>query len=123
MIYVFLDVLLERLHKDLDAALLANPQKRVTVTTTRQFRVLTKRGNNEVATLLNEKKVTVGRKCVKKRASKEKAKVNNGCAVNRHICKSSKLQHKAKYSENVSVKFTCKDLPVELPVTRRHKVT
>lgn len=117
MIYVFLDVLLERLNKDLDSALLADPQKRVTVTTTPQSMVLRKRGNNEKATFLNKKKATVGRKCVKKRASKEKDKVADGCAVNRHIHRSS------KYSENVSVKFTCMDLPVALPVKRKHKVT
>jgi cell division protein FtsB len=116
MIYVFLDVLLERLNKDLDAALLADPQKRVTVTTTQQSRVLRKR-NNEKATLVNKKRATVGRKCVKKRARKEKDKVIDGCAVIRHIHRSS------KYSENVSVQFTCKDLPVALPVKRKHKVT
>jgi hypothetical protein len=117
MIYVFLDVHLERLNKDLDAALLANPQKRVIVTTIPQSRVLRKRGSNEKATLLNKKRATVGRKCVKKRASKEKDKVTDGCAVNRHIYRSS------KYSENVNVKFTSKDLLVALPVKRKHKVT
>jgi hypothetical protein len=117
MIYVFLDVLLERLNKDLDAVLLADPQKRVAVTTTPQSRMLRKGGKNEKATLLNKKKATVGRKCVKKRASKEKDKVTDRCAVNRHIHRNS------KYSKNVSVIFTCKDLPVALPVKRKHKVT
>jgi hypothetical protein len=115
-IYVFVDVLLEKLNKDLDAALLADPQKRVTVTTIPQSRVLGKRGNNEKATLLNKKKATVGRNCVTKRASKEKDKVTDGCAVNRHIHRSS------KYPENVTVKLICKDLPVTLPVKRKHKV-
>jgi hypothetical protein len=117
MICVFLDILLERLNKDLDAALLADPQKRVTVKATPRSRVLRKTGNNEKATLLNKKKATVIRNCVKKRASKKKDKVTDGCAVNRHIHRSS------KYSKNVSVKFTCKDLPVALPVKRKHKVT
>jgi hypothetical protein len=81
---------LERLSKDLDAALLADPQKRVTVETTLQSTVLRKRGNNEKATLLNKKNATIGRKCVNKRASKEKYKVASGCAVNRHIHRSSK---------------------------------
>jgi len=116
MIYIFLDVLLERLNKDLDAALLADPQKRVTVTTTPQSRVLRKRGNNEKATLLNKKRATVGRKCVK-RARKEKDKVTDGCTVIRRIHRSS------KDSENVSVKFTCKDLPAALPVKRKYKIT
>ena len=44
MMYVFLDVLLEKLNKDLDAALLADPQKRVILTTIPQSRVLSKRG-------------------------------------------------------------------------------
>jgi hypothetical protein len=39
MIYVFLDVLLERLNKELDTALLADPKKRVTVTIAPQSRV------------------------------------------------------------------------------------
>jgi len=116
MMYVFLDVILEKLNKDLDAALLADPQKRVTLTTIPQSRVLRKRGNNEKATLLNKKKATVGRKCVKKRASKEKDNVTDGCAVNRHIHRSS------KYPENVTVKSIYKDLPVTLPVKRKHKV-
>lgn len=108
-------VLLEKLNKDLDAALLADPQKRVTVTTIPQSRVLRKRGNNEKAALLNKKKATVGGNCVTKRASKEKDKVTDGCAVNRHIHRSS------KYPENVTVKLICKDLPVTLPVKRKHK--
>jgi hypothetical protein len=69
---------LERLNKDLDAALLADPLKRVTVKTTSQCRVLTKRRHNGKATLLNKKKATIGRKCIK-RASKEKHKVTSGC--------------------------------------------
>jgi hypothetical protein len=77
MIYVFLDVLLERLNKDLDTALLAGPQKSVIVTTDTQSRVLWKRGNNDKAALLNEEKAKGSRKCVKKRASKEKRKRGN----------------------------------------------
>ena len=123
MIYVFLDVLLERLNKDLDTALLAGPQKSVIVTTDTQSRVLWKRGNNDKAALLNEEKAKGSRKCVKKRASKEKDTMTNSCTVNRRIRRSSKLQPEAKSSDNASVKFTCKDLPVELPVKRRQKVT
>jgi len=116
MMYVFSDVLLEKLNKDLDAALLADPQKRVIVTTIPQPRVLSKRGNNEKATLLNKKKATVGRKCIKKRASEEKDNVTDGCAVNRYNLRSR------KYPENVTVKSIYKDLPVALPVKRKHKV-
>jgi hypothetical protein len=123
MIYVFLDVLLERLNKDLDAALLTDPQKRVIVTTVTRSRVLRKRGNNDKATLLNEKKATVSRKYVKKRENKEKGMMTNICAVNRHIRRRSKLQYEARFCDNRSVKFTCKDLPVELPMKRRQKVS
>lgn len=107
-------VRLEKLSKKVDAALLADPQKRVILTPSQQSMVR-KRGNNEKATLLNKKKATVGRKYVKKRASKKKDKVTNGCAVNRHIHRSS------KYPENVTEKLICKDLPVTLPVKRKHK--
>jgi hypothetical protein len=70
VVYVFSDVLLERLNKDLEAKLLADPQKRVFVETVTQSRMLKKR-NNDKAAPVKEREVTVNRKCVKKRASRK----------------------------------------------------